>query len=305
MKNKDWNISILVIFILLASSLIWILTSNYVKELFSYSDSIYKYHKSYYISKWWLELALAQINNRGVWFQYILASWNDVSRSNFLCDWNCSFLSDIYWIDPKISKAFDENTWCNYPFVLSGGESVILPLFRDVFSGSIAESLISPIKYKNLSFNLTDTIVNTTDMSKKINVWIIFLSGNEIHDQGFFFKSLLLNENSIKDFVNQFEWYAQNVFIENRLLLDYYKENQVLDSDNMRSYIILSNPSNQSNINFCLSVNEQIENKGNNFLTLPYYYIKVIWNTSDFLLWLDLQVNQPIPSFLANIYSDF
>lgn len=305
MKNKKWNISILVIFILLASSLIWILTSNYVRELLSYSDGISKYYKTYYISKWWLELALAQINNRGVWFQYTISSWNDISYSNFLFTWASSFVSDVHWVDPKISKSFDQSTWCKYPFSLSGGDSVVLPLFKDIFNWSVADSLTWKIEYRNLAFNLKYAKVKTDDMNKKINLWIIFLSGSDIHDQWFFFKSFLLNESSISDFIKQFESYARDIFIGNRSLVDYYQKDEVFQDNYMRSYLVLSNPQNQSNVKFCISVDEQIWNLWNNVLALPYYYVKVTWKTADFLLWLDSQISQPIPSFLANISSDF
>lgn len=305
MRNKKWNISILVIFILLASSLIWILTSNYVRELFSYSDNISKYYKSYYISKWWLELALAQINNRGVWFQYSLATWNEFSKSNFLCNWMCSFSSDVYGVSSKISKQFDEWTGCDYPFLLSGGDSVVLPLFRDSFEGSIVDSLNKSVEYKNLAFNLSKSKIVTKDLSKEINIWIIFLSGGDISDQWFFFKKLLLNEDSIKEFWAQFETYAKTIFVGNKSLMSYYEKNEILKDDYMKSYLILSNPQKQSNLKFCISVKEEIENLWNGFLSLPYYYVRVIWNTSDFLLWLDSQINQPIPGFLANVYSDY
>ncbi len=264
-----------------------------------------KYHKSYYISRGGLELALAQINNRWVWFQYSNTSWNDISKSNFLCNWNCSFESDIHGIGSKISKLFDQGTWCKDPFVLNGGESLVLPLFRDIFSGSVIDSLQSPIQYKNLAFNLSNTLIETNDSLKRVNLWIVFLSGSDIHDQWFFFKAGSLSENSIKNFVGQFESYASNVFIENKSLWDYFRKDEIFKGDYMRSYMILSNPQNQSEIKFCMSVEEQAENKLNNFLSLPYYYIKVVGKTSDFLLGLDLQINQPIPSFLANVYSDF
>lgn len=305
MKNKKWNISILVIFILLASSLIWILTSNYVRELFSYSDGISKYYKSHYISKWWLELALAQVNNRGVWFQYDIFTWSEFSRSNFLCNWTCSFSSELHWTNRKISKQFDDWTGCDYPFSLSGGDSVVLPLFKDVFEGSIFDSLSKPIVYKNLAFNLPNASIITEDLNKEMNIWIIFLSGWDIDEQGFFFKKMFLNESAIIDFSKQFEDFAKTVFIGTKSLISYYENNQILDDNYMRSYLVLSNPKTQSNMKFCISVEEKIGNKWSAFLSLPYYYTRVIWKTSDFLLWLDSQVNQPIPGFLANIYSDY
>jgi len=55
-----------VIFVLLASSLIGILTMNFVKQMVSYTNDMNSYNKSYYYAKAGLELALVEINNAGI-----------------------------------------------------------------------------------------------------------------------------------------------------------------------------------------------------------------------------------------------
>lgn len=302
MKKLKWNISILVIFILLASSLIGVLTSSYVRELLSYSDNINKYYKSYYIAKWWIELSLAQTNNRWVGFQYSLATGTNSIQNNFLCAWSCWLSSNIYGVSNVISNSFESGTWCQNPMTFSGWESLVVPLFTDSFVWTVYDSLTTPIAYNSLAFNLQYIDIKTTDLGKKINLWIVFMTWDDIHDQWFFFKSLLLKENSIKEFVLNFEAYAKNVSIWNTPLSDEYKKEKKLEKSDLRPYFILSNPENQSNITLCLIVKEDIQNKGKSSLPLSYYYTKNISNISDFVLWLDSNLKQPIPSFLTNTY---
>lgn len=51
MKKKSGNISILVIFVLLASSLLGILSMNYVQQMMKQSSAVQSYYKSYYLAK--------------------------------------------------------------------------------------------------------------------------------------------------------------------------------------------------------------------------------------------------------------
>lgn len=302
MKKLNWNISILVIFILLASSLIGVLTTTYVRELLYYSDNINKYYKSYYMSKWWIELSLAQINNRWVWFEYELATWTNSIQNNFLCGLSCQLSNRIYGVSSIISNFLESGSWCNNLMTFSGGESIVIPLFRDMFVWSIYDSLELPISYNTLAFNLPHMYIKTDDLSRKVNLWIVFMTWNDIYDQWFFFKSLLLNEDSIKEFVYQFEDYAKNVSIWNTPLSDEYKKQKILEKSDLKPFFILSNPENQSSIALCLIIKESIENRGKNLLPLTYYYIRNISNISDFDFWLESKLNQPIPSFLANTY---
>jgi hypothetical protein len=51
MKRKSGNVSILVIFVLLASSLLGILSMNFVKQMMEQSAVVTAYYKSYYLAK--------------------------------------------------------------------------------------------------------------------------------------------------------------------------------------------------------------------------------------------------------------
>ena len=49
--KKSGNISILVIFVLLASSLLGILSMNFVQQMMQQSTIVNSYYKTYYLSK--------------------------------------------------------------------------------------------------------------------------------------------------------------------------------------------------------------------------------------------------------------
>ena len=74
MKKKSGNISILVIFILLASSLLGILSMNFVQQMMKQSAVIHSYYKAYYLSKAGIELGLTQIKHRGIGFNYTITT---------------------------------------------------------------------------------------------------------------------------------------------------------------------------------------------------------------------------------------
>jgi len=74
MKKKSGNISILVIFVLLASSLLGILSMNFVQQMMKQSAVVHNYYKAYYLSKAGLEISLAQVASRDIGFEYIISN---------------------------------------------------------------------------------------------------------------------------------------------------------------------------------------------------------------------------------------
>lgn len=50
MKKRQGNISILVLFVLIAASLMGVLTMNFVNQMIYDANTVLSYYKSYYIS---------------------------------------------------------------------------------------------------------------------------------------------------------------------------------------------------------------------------------------------------------------
>lgn len=105
---------------------------NFVQQMMRQSAVVHSYYSSYYLAKAGVELGLAQIVNRGVGFDRVVGSGDAVISGNFLCGDRCSLSLSVSGTSMMLSKAFWQNSGCISPYVLSGGDSVIIPLFRDV-----------------------------------------------------------------------------------------------------------------------------------------------------------------------------
>lgn len=132
--NKKGNIMLLVLFIMMVSSLLWLLISHYTNNLISVSRLFNDYYKAYYYAYGGLELWLAQTKNHGYWFEDALTfttfSWCVVGTG-------CRFTMDIssrqYTISDDTTDVDDcaeaLSEWTYY--TLSEGEALIIPLFWD------------------------------------------------------------------------------------------------------------------------------------------------------------------------------
>ena len=129
--KKKWNISILVIFVLLASSLLGILSMNFVQQMMKQSAVVNSYYKAYYLSKAWIELWLTAIRHRGIWFDYTMNTGDKIVIDNFFSGFAYSLSANISGTASSLSKKFRQSSGCEYPYVLTGGDSLIVPLFRE------------------------------------------------------------------------------------------------------------------------------------------------------------------------------
>ncbi|MEI7562882.1 MAG: hypothetical protein WCJ39_04170 [bacterium] len=57
-------------FVLLASSLLGVLTVTFVQHMIKQTDALYTYYQSYYLAKAGLEFSLAELPFRGIGFEY-------------------------------------------------------------------------------------------------------------------------------------------------------------------------------------------------------------------------------------------
>jgi hypothetical protein len=78
------NISLLVIFVLLASSLIALLTMHQIQNLMSYGATTSNYFRAYYLAKAGLELALTEANIREAGFEMEVLSGDAIVAENVL-----------------------------------------------------------------------------------------------------------------------------------------------------------------------------------------------------------------------------
>lgn len=291
-NNLKWNISILVIFVLLASSLIGILTMNFVKQMVSYTNDTYSYYKSYYYSKAWLELSLVEIENSGIGFSNDINNEDNIFVDNFVCS-SCDFDVKIEGKTKYLSDKFWLSTGCNNKnaFVLSGWESIAIPLFvqndiklnNDVFSSWISYDgqLLKYAKY--LNFN------NNKDFDWEFNLWLVVLLDGVVERDLLFIKSFDWSEDMIKK-------YFQDYY-------NYYWEN-VLSNSSYLAYLIITNIDDDL-ASFCLSIDDVniAWLKKNIYISTTNFFVSSIAGFLDKTVGLSAVYSQPIPWFLLNTYA--
>ena len=103
-KKLKGNISLLVILILLATSVITLLSINQITRLITYWNQTFNYFRSYYLAKAWTELWLAEVYNREDWFNHEVLSWSDIVSWNLV--WNFAGFNPYF--DMTISEWTDE-----------------------------------------------------------------------------------------------------------------------------------------------------------------------------------------------------
>ncbi len=82
-RSLKGNISLLFIFILLASSTIVILAMTQIRHLMEYGETAFDYFKTYYLGRAGLELALTEVQTRGYGFNFVSESGNAIVTENF------------------------------------------------------------------------------------------------------------------------------------------------------------------------------------------------------------------------------
>ena len=172
------NITILALFILLASSLIWVLIWLVMKNFIKYSKEISDYEKVNYLAKAGTELWLAIVGSRGVGFSYSISSGDSALMHNFSCEnpqksrdeclWKPAFsleisgLAKTKWELPWIAEdcKIPENSTEVWPWF-----SVIVPLFSDQGEGDAWA-----LHNGNLCYGLENYLIiaNTSQQPQKL-----------------------------------------------------------------------------------------------------------------------------------------
>lgn len=268
-KKIKWNISLLIILILLASSVIALLSINQIKHLLSYWNETFNYFRAYYLAKAWTELWLTEVYNREDWFNNKINTWDSIVKDNLIeaYSWfNPYFDVDINSNFAYLTDDIRYNSECEHDNVITlwTWEGIMLALFRDN-TNSTTNTIISwwyisikPMdieEIKNLRFN------------NKSDDWNITF-GLFIFDK---------NNTSMKNISVQ-TWKDLKEFI--------LKNINIYDED-WRAYLTIKNSWNK-NVSFCIKWKQEI----------PYHdsLITVRWNYWDVEVWLESVVKKSTPS---------
>ena len=136
-KKLKGNVSLLIILVLLASSVIALLSINQIQHLLTYWNTTFNYFRSFYLAKAWTELGLTEVYNRDNGFENSVESWNKIVTEN------------LVWLYTWFNPYFDMQIESNFKYltndirytnkcdndneiVLGVWSWIVLPLFKDI-----------------------------------------------------------------------------------------------------------------------------------------------------------------------------
>ncbi len=281
-RRLKGNVSLLVIFILLASSVIALLSINQIQRLLTYGNMTFNYFRAFYLAKAWTELGLTEVYYREAWFEQTINSWDAIVTENFWIytgfnthftmniSWNFQYLTD----DVRYTNECDEENM----ITLGTGEWIMLSLFID------DTKLISD------SLNLT----KEANIKQRDNDRIQRLKFENFKtDWDFKYFTFWLFDYDIN-------WNMESIFVETwtdlTTFLDKINNNGIKDST--RRYLTIKNPWNSNEVvSFCITTN------GTNDILIPYSdsLITVRGNYGDMEVWLQSVVKKEVPSWSLDV----
>lgn len=272
-RRLKGNVSLLVIFILLASSVIALLSINQIQRLLTYGNMTFNYFRAFYLAKAWTELGLTEVYYREAWFEQTINSWDAIVTENFwiYTGFNTHFTMNISWNflyltdDVRYTNECDEEN----KITLGTGDWIMLSLFVDEMSwlDNILSSSENDDNIKQL----------TPEEIKRIDFW------NDVWNFKFW---IFAYEwwDMIDIIVN--DWNDLNTFWDEvSKFLNDYKEKR-------RKYLTIKNSWDEP-VSFCIYWKWYI----------PYSdsLITVRGNYGDMEVWLQSVVKKEVPSWSLNV----
>ena len=297
-KKLKGNISLLVILILLASSVIGLLSINQIQRLITYWNQTFNYFRAYYLAKAWTELGLTEVYYREAGFNHKIENtkdddgaidYNPIIQNNFLWDvwedwetkkyeaFNPYFEMTISWSFANLTNdvRFSSDCISGNKIVLNSWAWIMVSLFsdntqdlKDVFTWTIDENL-PPLK------NITDLKMNWDVSSAKFTFWLFSYKKN-----------------------NEWREYMDNVVVkDNQISLSKFFSGDnvktiINDTSTTKKYLTIKN-SWESDVEFCISWDWPIPSSDS--------LITVRWNYGDMEVWIQSVVKKWVPDWALNV----
>jgi len=283
MKKKG-NISLLVLFVLVACSLLGIIAVQYIKHMAIQTNQMYSFYKTYYLAKWWSEIWLSLMKLRWVWYSMEIQKEDpfvlqNISTGNF-------FSLKIQWDNWFISNWYPEDKTCNNPIKIPGKEWYILQLFTDSPWDNLMQHFSKDYFYKNKSDLLKTLTITWLDVPRDVGVGIILSSWWTLLELWIYFTN------------STFEWedFFENISDKIQETFNTTNQNLVMNRQReqwLQNYLIIANKNSQE-LSFCLEL------PTGDTLTLPKTYISSFGYVWDKKTGLETIYQQPIPSYLID-----
>lgn len=296
-KKLKGNISLLVILILLASSVIGLLSINQIQRLITYGNMTFNYFRAFYLAKAWTELGLTEVYYREAGFNHEIKNEKDddenitkyhsIIQNNFLWekleDWdtrkyeafNPYFEMTISWSFANLTNDVRNSECEGNEIVLGTWEWIMISLFsdntqdlKDMFTWTIDKNL-PPLK------NITDLKMDWDVSNAKFTFWLFSYKKN-----------------------NEWQEYMDNVVVkDNQTSLSNFfhddnAETIINDKSTTKKYLTIKN-SWESDVEFCISWDWPIPSSDS--------LITVRGNYGDMEIWLQSVVKKWVPDWALNV----
>ncbi len=281
-KRLKGNISLLVILILLASSVISLLSINQIQRLLTYWNMTFNYFRAFYLAKAWTELWLTEVYNRGDGFDNTVLSGSALVTWNLLSEYsgfNPYFYVTITWRFEYLTNNIKESDKCeDNEIILGTGEWLMLSLFEDKASNKDTNTILSD--YTEISKLDENKITDLKIVNPRWEWW----------DADFTF--WLFDYDT--------EWNMSNIFVENwnaTSLKDFLSDHiNYLDGDH--KYLTIKNSWTWNEVvEFCISMNGNLIPYSNSLIT-------VFWHYGDMEVWIQSIVKKWVPDWTLNVLWD-
>lgn len=277
-KNKrlKGNVSLLVILILLASSVISLLSINQIQRLLTYGNMTFNYFRAFYLAKAWTELWLTEVYNSGDGFTHSISGDNIIIQNNLVwmyTGFDPYFKMTITWSFATLTNDI-RNPECNWNKIeLTPWAGIMLSLFFDNNS-TLPNILSDNVGYKRFDY-VNNLSLNWTIDSELTFAFFTYKYDSEVKDY-------------VMDDIVVETWNSLTSFLINNPLVP-----NLVASENRR-YLTIKNSWNKS-VEFCITTNSD--------KVIPYSdsIITVFWHYGDMEVGLQSIVKKWVPDWTLNV----
>lgn len=286
-KKLKGNISLLVIIILLASSVISLLSINQIQRLITYWNQTFNYFRAFYLAKAGTELGLTEVYHSEAWFEHTVTSWSAIVSWNLVgiySGFNPYFNMYISWNflnltnDIRYTRTNDDCE--NNKITLGTWEWIMLSLFHDD-TGKFDS--VNKIFSDNASEKIINKLDNINDLSLEwsINSELTFAFFTYVYDSEF--NDYIMNDIFVKT------WYDLRSFLSK-------DEVSGLISSDSKKYLTIKNSWDKP-VEFCVY-------KEWNLIPYSDSLITVFWHYGDMEVWIQSVVKKWVPDWTLNVIDD-
>lgn len=277
--KKSWNISIVVILLLVLSTLAGFLILYSVKQLAIFSWGFYNYYKSLYLANAGLELQLSKIAFHSQWFEDSVLTWSFVAKNNIDCGkGKCSFETFNVAKNSSLMDIGVYDSWCSgsKTRIIKPWEALVVPLFfEEIWTGQESFQTWQLVSVFDSLFSL-ELSVYTWNILITFVPWSWDISSESVYS---------FSANS------EIRWKSlQKIFTGQNINFIKY--------ESFYNYVVFANPIEQGtweSAKICL-LNEGWS------IVLPETYIVSKWIYNDTIVVLQTTKKVAVPGFLSNTF---